>query len=72
MAALVTHDPDRKKSKPCLDHLVGNGEQRDRHVEAQHLRGLAVDDELALGRRPDYMAGARLPEGNFGRCKSRY
>ncbi len=32
-----------------FDHLVGAGEQRWRHVEAEHCRRL-VDDKLELGR----------------------
>ena len=36
-----------------LDHLVGNGEQRWRHGEAQHPGGLVIDDKLELGRLQD-------------------
>src|SRR5437016_2654519 len=34
-----------------FDNLVGDGEQRRRHVEAERLRGLKVDNEFILGRR---------------------
>src|SRR6266496_2147248 len=34
-----------------LDHLVGSGGQTGRHVEAELLRGLAVDHQLVLDRR---------------------
>jgi hypothetical protein len=34
-----------------FNHLVGAGEQRLRHGEAQRLRGLEIDHQLELGRR---------------------
>ena len=38
---------------PLFDHLVGNSEQFIRHVEAQCLGGVQVDDQLELGRLHD-------------------
>src|SRR5215468_11377632 len=36
-----------------FDHLVGAGEQRWRHRQAENPRGLIVDDQLELGRLRD-------------------
>ena len=33
-----------------FNHLVGAGEQRWRHVEAERLCGLEIDHQLELGR----------------------
>src|SRR5260370_10749876 len=34
-----------------FNHLVGAAEQRQRHCDAERLRGLEVDGEFVLGRR---------------------
>ena len=36
---------------PLFDHLVGTGQQRGWHGEAECLGGLEIDHELVLGRR---------------------
>src|SRR5438132_11202436 len=36
---------------PSFDHLVGAGEQRRGHIEANRSRGLEVDDEFVLRRK---------------------
>jgi hypothetical protein len=41
---------NRSKVAPLLDHLVGAGEQRRRHLNAERLSRLQVDDEFELAR----------------------
>src|SRR5262252_7241526 len=54
-------DAERGPSTPSLDHLVGAGEQHRRHVDAEQLRRLLVEDEFELGRLHDWQIGRFCP-----------
>jgi len=43
--------------KSLLNHLVGAGEERLRHGQAEGFRGFQVDDQLELGRLLDRQVG---------------
>ena len=42
--------PHRSKKAPLFDHFVGRRLQRERHSEAECIRGLEVDHQLELRR----------------------
>src|SRR5262245_303513 len=48
-----------------FDHLVGAGEQRGRHREAERLRGDQIDDKLKLRRLLDWYIAGFCPAKNF-------
>ena len=40
-----------RSMKKLFDHLVGTGEQRRRHCEAESLSSLEIDNQFEFGRR---------------------
>jgi hypothetical protein len=51
---MQTHAPQQKG---LFDHLIGAGEQRGRHRQAQRLGGLEIDREFDLRRLLDRQIG---------------
>src|SRR5580704_7281547 len=78
MAGSVDSDPKRPRGgsqfalqqtpgRRLLDHLVGDGEQRRRHVEAQRLGSLEIDNQLEFSRLRDWQVGRLFaPENTPG------
>src|SRR5258708_9805765 len=55
---------------PSLDHLVGAGEERGRHGEAEGLRGLEIDHELEARRLFDWQIARIGALQNFVHVRS--
>ena len=54
----------RSKYQPLFDHLVGAGEERRRHGEAERFGGLHIDRQLKFGRcLHRQVCGLGAPEG---------
>ena len=53
---------ERASQLAPLNHLVGGGEQRGRHGEAESFRGLEVDHELELRRLHNWQVRGRKNE----------
>jgi hypothetical protein len=50
LTALRAAAVSNRSNAALFDHLVGAGEQRVRHGEAERFGGLEVDDQLVFGR----------------------
>jgi hypothetical protein len=60
-AQAVTLGAKIGSSRGSLDHLVGDGGQRRRHVQANRLRHDQVNDEVELSRPLDRKIGGLRP-----------
>ena len=53
-----------QKTVSLFDHLVGECEQLIRHIQAERVRGLKIDDQLEIGRQLDRQLGRLRPLEN--------
>jgi hypothetical protein len=58
---------DQRGAWVSLDHLVGAGEQRMRHIEAQRIGGLQINHELLEGQESNIAETALI--GGVGALK---
>ena len=63
--ALPNPDSCIAANKSLFNHLVGAGDERRRHVEAERLRHDQVNDEVELGRLLDRKIGGLRPPQNL-------
>src|SRR5262249_9245544 len=58
-------EQSQQKRLSLFDHLVGAGEQRGVHVDAERLGGREINNEIELGRLLDREVGWLRPPQNL-------
>ena len=60
-----------RQSIRLFDHLISERQQFIRHIEAERLRGLEVDDQLELGQRLQSLLAGLVFSGRLGNPRAR-